>query len=86
MARKQWKDLSDKQRVAVLVAASVQLSLAATAWVDLARRPAELVRGRKGVWALAIAVNFIGPISYFAFGRLSAPQIAATTSEEGLLA
>ena len=76
MARKSWKDLSDGERTAVLVAASVQLSLAATAWVDLARRPAELVRGRKGVWALAIAVNFVGPVSYFAFGRLREPRAA----------
>ncbi len=69
MAKKKWSDLSDGEKTAILVAASIQLSLAATAWVDLARRPAEQVRGSKGAWALAIAVNFVGPISYFAFGR-----------------
>jgi hypothetical protein len=53
----------------VLVLASVQLSLAATAWVDLATRPAEKVNGTKLKWALIIAVNFIGPISYFLRGR-----------------
>ena len=47
MARKRWSDLSDREKTAVLVAASVQVSLAVTAWVDLARRPAELVRGPK---------------------------------------
>jgi hypothetical protein len=73
MAKKRWSDLTDAQKTAILVAASVQLSLAATAWVDLARRPREKVRGPKGAWALAIAVNFVGPISYFAFGRRREP-------------
>jgi len=67
--RKQCSDLTDRQKTALLVAVSVQLSLAATAWVDLARRPAEQVRGPKVAWAAAIAVNFVGPISYFTLGR-----------------
>jgi len=66
--RKQCSDLTDRQKTALLIAASVQLSLAATAWVDLARRPSGQVNGPKGAWAAAIAVNFVGPISYFAFG------------------
>ena len=69
MTRKRWSDLTDAQKTAVLVAASVQLSLAATAWVDLARRPPELVRGPKAAWALGIAVNFVGPLAYFTVGR-----------------
>lgn len=69
MQRKRWTELTEREKTAVLVAASVQLSLAVTAWVDLARRPAELVRGPKPVWAAAIAVNFIGPIAYFTAGR-----------------
>jgi len=69
MQHKRWSDLSPNQQTALLTAIAVQLSLAATAWVDLARRPKEQVRGSKGAWAAAIAVNFIGPISYFAFGR-----------------
>jgi hypothetical protein len=70
MARKQWSDLSGGQKAAVVGLATVQVGLAVTAWVDLARRPAERVRGPKPAWALAIAVNFVGPISYFAFGRV----------------
>jgi hypothetical protein len=69
MARKRWSDLTPGQQTAILVTASVQFSLAATAWVDLARRPADAVRGHKALWAAAIAVNFVGPMSYFAFGR-----------------
>ena len=67
---KRWGELNERQQTAILVAGSMQLLLAATAWADLATRPAELVHGRKAVWALIIGVNFVGPIAYFARGRL----------------
>ena len=66
-ARK-WSDLTPAQQRAVLTAASVQLSLAATAWVDLARRPESPVNGRKSLWAVGIGLNFLGPILYFSRG------------------
>jgi hypothetical protein len=69
MAAKKWSELSAAQQTAVLVLGSIQLSLAATAWVDLARRPAAQVNGRKALWAVVIAVNWIGPLSYFRWGR-----------------
>ena len=69
MKAQRWRELSERQQTAILVAASVQLSLAATAWADLATRPPELVNGRKAVWAAVIGVNFFGPIAYFARGR-----------------
>lgn len=69
MSRKKWSDLSGGQQALVIVAGTVQLALAATAWADLARRPAEEVNGSKAAWAAVIAINFIGPISYFAKGR-----------------
>ena len=68
MKRKRWSDLTDRQKTALLVAGSVQLSLAATAWTDLATRPREQINGSKAAWAAAIAVNFIGPIAYFTLG------------------
>lgn len=67
--QKTWEDLTTGQRVGAVVAGAVQLSLAVAAWVDLAKRPASQVNGRKGVWAAVIAVNFVGPISYFVKGR-----------------
>ena len=36
---KSWSDLSDQQKTWSLIAASVHLALAATAWTDLAKRP-----------------------------------------------
>lgn len=69
MKKPRWKDMSPQQQMATLVAGSVQLALAATAWTDLARRPAKRVNGPKGVWAAVIGVNFAGPIAYFIWGR-----------------
>ena len=64
-----WQDFSPVQQVTIIAAALVELSLLVAALVDLKRRPAVEVRGRKGVWAVVSFVNFVGPISYFAFGR-----------------
>ncbi|MFN3339867.1 MAG: hypothetical protein ACK40Z_09250 [Dietzia sp.] len=69
MQKKSWNELSDTQKTAILTLMSVQVSLAVTAWTDLAFRPAEQVRGSKGRWAAIIAVNFIGPALYFWRGR-----------------
>jgi hypothetical protein len=69
MPAQQWSDLSPGRQTGMLIAASVHLALAATAWTDLAHRPAALIRGPKALWAVLIAVNFIGPLSYFVVGR-----------------
>jgi hypothetical protein len=75
MEKKKWEDLSPGQKAAILVAASVELALTATALVDLARRPRELVRGPKPLWALGCFVQPVGPIAYLALGRRrSAPS------------
>lgn len=63
-----WDDLTPGQQTTVLTLASVQLSLAVTAWTDLAFRPASEVRGGKGRWAAVIAVSFVGPLVYFTRG------------------
>lgn len=69
MAKRRWSDMTSGQQGAVLALASVELSLAATAWMDLASRPAEQVNGGKAKWAAIIAINFVGPIAYFRWGR-----------------
>ena len=70
MTARRWGELSERRQTIILAAASVQLSLAATAWADLATRPAELVNGPKALWAAIIGVSFVGPIAYFRRGRL----------------
>ncbi|MEV0071012.1 MULTISPECIES: PLD nuclease N-terminal domain-containing protein [unclassified Amycolatopsis] len=67
---RKWADLSATERQVVAGAAVVQATLAATAWWDLAHRPADQVRGPKALWAAVIAVNFAGPLAYFGWGRL----------------
>ncbi|MFE2752083.1 PLDc N-terminal domain-containing protein [Actinosynnema sp. NPDC059335] len=66
---KSWARLSTGRRWAVVVAGVVEVALAGAAWTDLARRPAAEVNGGKKWWALAIAVNFVGPLAYFRWGR-----------------
>jgi hypothetical protein len=65
-----------RRRIVLAALAVVQLALAGAAWTDLARRPGRLVRGPKWIWALVIAVNFIGPLWYFRWGRLPEPEPA----------
>jgi hypothetical protein len=77
MAKKKWSDIAPEQRAGIIVLGAVQLALAATAWTDLARRPASQVNGRKAVWAVVIAFNTIGPIAYFARGRTRGPRTPA---------
>lgn len=69
MGTRKWADLTGPQKTAVLTVASVELALTATALVDLARRPAAEVRGRKAVWALAVFLQPVGPVAYLAWGR-----------------
>lgn len=69
---KQWQDLTDGQRKAITVLGIVQVALAAAAWIDLARRPADQIDGSKVKWAAVIGINFLGPLRYFTKGRVSA--------------
>ena len=69
MAKKRWSELSGRRRAGVVVVAAAQLALTAAAYRDLVKRPADEVNGPKAAWALAIAVNWVGPLTYFAKGR-----------------
>jgi hypothetical protein len=68
-AKKKWRDLEPGQRRAMIAGGTVQAALAVSAWYDLSHRPRELVNGPKLLWALVIAINLVGPIAYFRFGR-----------------
>ena len=52
-----------------MVATAAEVALTTVALVDLARRPAGQVRGRKALWVLACFVQPVGPIAYLAGGR-----------------
>jgi hypothetical protein len=72
VAKTKWKAMSPRTRRLVVVGGSLDGLLKVAALVDLARRPAEHVRGPKARWAVAITLlNSLGvvPIVYFVYGR-----------------
>jgi hypothetical protein len=71
-ARKQWSDLSDRNRRLLIAAAVVEAILKVAALIDIKRRSASQIRGPKWVWAAVVAVvgsAGVVPVSYFVFGR-----------------
>ena len=56
-----------------MLAVSIEISLAVSAWADLAERPPELVNGSKTKWATVIGIVFVGPIMYYVRGRRAFP-------------
>ena len=62
-------DLTADQKKGVGILSAVQFLLAGAALVDIWRRPGSEIQGSKVAWSAACAVNFIGPIAYFVFGR-----------------
>jgi hypothetical protein len=71
--KKSWKEMPPLARAGTLVAAVVQLSLLIAAQRDISRRPAEQIRGSKAMWRMVSLINFVGPGSYFVFGRKNLP-------------
>lgn len=72
MAKKRWRDLSPRTRRILLAGAAFDGALKTAALIDLARRPADEVRGSRVAWAAAILlINSAGvvPITYFVRGR-----------------
>ena len=69
MANKRWSELSSGQRRGIVLSGTIQVALLIAALADIWRRPEEEIRGDKRLWTVVSFVNFIGPISYFVFGR-----------------
>ena len=75
-ARRRWSDLSKRTRMLLITAAVADGGLRVAALIDIQRRPASQIRGRKGMWAAAVAlVSSAGvvPVSYFVFGQRREP-------------
>jgi hypothetical protein len=72
MAGRRWSDLSPRSRQLLVLGAVVDGVLKLAALIDLARRPADRIRGRKWAWATVVTLaNSVGlvPLAYFRFGR-----------------
>ena len=67
--RRNWNELTPEQRGAIAGVGLIQVLLLIAALVDIRRRPAAKINGNKKLWTLAAFINFVGPISYFLFGR-----------------
>ena len=70
--KRKWSDLSERRRRLIVIGGVLDGSLKVAALIDIKRRPASQIRGRKWVWATVVTlVNSAGivPISYFVFGR-----------------
>ena len=70
--RERWGALSRPQRVVIVRPWALFEAVAKTAMlVDLRRRPAEQIRGRKRLWAATALVNTAGlaQVAYFVVGR-----------------
>lgn len=70
--RQKWRALTPMQQRLLVAAAPLDTAAKTAALVDLARRPADAVRGPKWLWATALpVVNSAGvlPAAYFCLGR-----------------
>jgi hypothetical protein len=71
-AKRQWGDLSERNRRLILTMAVIEGILKLAALIDIKRRPASQIRGPKWLWATVVTiVSSAGviPLSYFFFGR-----------------
>ena len=71
-ARQQWSDLDERTRKLLISMAVAEGILKLAALIDIKRRPASQIRGRKWMWASVVTVVSsagVIPISYFLFGR-----------------
>jgi phospholipase D-like protein len=66
---RRWSELSTPGRVGTGVLGTVQLALLVAAQVDIQRRSAREINGSKTVWRLVCLLNFVGPLSYYRWGR-----------------
>jgi hypothetical protein len=60
----------------LLVLGVVHLLVTTATWRDLARRPADQIRGPKALWRAVSAANTGGSIAYLVVGRKSAARRA----------
>lgn len=78
--RKKWADLTPFQKSMVVLLGFVQVTLLIASLVDIRDRSPEEINGDKRLWTLLAFINYIGPISYFLFGRKPAQPGGAQQS------
>lgn len=66
-----WKKVPLVRKSAIIIIAAIQLGLMAAALIDIYRRPAIGIRGKKIWWAMGTFIDLFGPLAYFFYGRYS---------------
>jgi hypothetical protein len=66
---KPWHDLSRRERWTKALLLLTDISLFVVAWRDLRRRPAERIRGSRGLWFCLLFIDYLGPLAYLLGGR-----------------
>lgn len=69
--KRSWSDLSTRQRRGIVGGGAVEAVVTLAALRDLARRPADDVRGPKAAWVASFVVQPFGPLAYLLLGRRS---------------
>lgn len=64
-----FRELSIQKRVGIVLLGTLQFGLLIAAERDIQRRPPDQINGAKGKWRLLCLINFVGPLSYFRWGR-----------------
>lgn len=67
--RVKFNDLPARGRAQIVLLAAIQLTLLVAAEIDIQVRPASEINGPKNRWRLISLINFVGPLSYFRWGR-----------------
>ncbi|HEX7661350.1 MAG TPA: PLDc N-terminal domain-containing protein [Pseudonocardiaceae bacterium] len=73
--KQKWGDLPKAQRIAIMVAGTIELVLTSAAAIDLVRRPGKQIRGPKALWWLGIFVQPAGSIAYLRWARHKPAQL-----------
>ncbi|HET7514947.1 MAG TPA: PLDc N-terminal domain-containing protein [Gaiella sp.] len=68
-SRKTWSGLSPRSRAAIVALGFAEVVVTGVALRDLVRRPADLVRGPKALWAPILFVQPVGSPLYLLAGR-----------------
>lgn len=66
---KEWNGFSLPAKIGIIAAVVAELAAKVGVWTDLAKRPADKVRGPKWLWVVLSFINSFGPGAYFAIGR-----------------
>jgi hypothetical protein len=73
MHKKRWGDLSGLQKTGIIIGGTLQIGLLVAGLWDVAHRKPEELRGNRRFWIGFMFVDWIGPLTYFAYGRKNSP-------------